>query len=132
MDRAFSLRFKQIMKFDPDIVRQILLDVESISAGTFAHDIKLQGQDPDVVIRHIQILVQEEFIDGRIYLNEFGIASQCTLIDLSYKGHQFLEIARSNTTWNKAKKSLKEKGIGMTINFLQEILVKFATSEISG
>ncbi len=120
------------MKFDPDLVREILIRVESIPAGTGSGNFVIEGKETPEIYRHLQILLNEDFIDGKFYLGPDGFPTQFFITDLTYKGHQFLENARNDSSWNKAKHTLQEKGVGLTMNFIQDVLVKFATSSISG
>lgn len=118
------------MKFDPDLVRTIMLKCEEIPAGTYEKAFEIEGKKPEDVFRHIQILMQEGFIEGR-YVAGLGGGSACGITDLTYKGHQFLESARNDNAWNTAKKTLKDKGIGLTISFINDVLVKLATNAIT-
>jgi len=128
------LRYKRFVKFDPDIARTILLDIESIPPGTFSSGITIEGQDIAAVDRHLEILIDEGFVQGVVTPGNggFPMHNGFFISDLTYKGHQFLESARNDASWNKAKETLREKGVGMTISFIQDVLVKIATSAISG
>jgi len=122
------------MKFDPDLVRELLLKVEAIPAGEMRVNdyFLIEGKPPKEILRHLQILIDAGFIQGSALVCMDGQIADVRADDLTYQGHQFLEAARSETAWKKVKGILREKGAGLTISVIQETLVKIATSAIGG
>ncbi|MEW5988435.1 MAG: DUF2513 domain-containing protein [Chloroflexota bacterium] len=51
---------------------------------------------------------------------------------LTWNGHEFLEAARNDQFWNRAKRVLREKGSGMVFSLLNELLLHFGKEAISG
>lgn len=52
------------------------------------------------------------------------------LTHLTNAGHDFLEAARNDTQWNKAKQAAVASGAGLTINILTQTLGLFAMGAI--
>ena len=45
---------------------------------------------------------------------------------LTWQGHEFLEAAKDDTRWNRAKSQFKEKGVPMVFDVLKSLLVSYA------
>jgi len=116
------------MKFDPNLMRAILLDTEEIPAGEAAHGFEYEGRAQAEVYRHAQILVDEGFIEGQYINGNKGFPVEFHITDLTYRGHQFLENARNDTLWKKALNSIRDTGKTMSVAVIEAVLVKLATS----
>jgi len=115
------------MKFDPDLMRAILLDTEEIPAGEAAHGFEYEGRSQAEIYRHAQILVDEGFIAGQYVDGNNGIPLDFHITDLTYRGHQFLANARNDTLWKKALTSIRDAGKTISIAVIEAVLVKLAT-----
>ena len=115
------------MKFDPGLMRIILLDTEQIPAGQVRGAFSYTDCDQAEVNRHAQILLDEGFIQGKCVKDGSGFPIKFRITDLTYRGHQFLANARNDTLWNKALKSITETGKTMSIAVIEAVLVKMAT-----
>ena len=111
------------MKRDLDLIRKLLLDIEeqgsdaSRRAGwSVPGD---NGLDPDVVQYHVQLMhdagliVADELVPGQWWPER-----------ITWAGHEFLDLARNEDIWNRAKAAI-ERELG-TIPFvvLEELLVR--------
>lgn len=115
------------MKFDPDLMRSILLDTEEIPAGQHAGGFTYEDRDQAEVYRHAQILIDEGFIEGKYIKGNMGQPIKFHVKDLTYRGHQFLANARNETVWKKALSSIRDTGKSMSIAVIEAVLVKIAT-----
>lgn len=115
------------MKFDPDLMRSILLDVEEIPAGEAVGGFEYENHNQAEVNRHTQILIDEEFIEGMWEGDEQNFPTFFRVTDLTYRGHQFLENARSDTRWKRALSSIRDSGKSMSIAVIEAVLVKIVT-----
>ncbi len=59
--------------------------------------------------------------------DEQGFPSIFRVTDLTYRGHQFLENARSDSRWKRALSSIRDSGKSMSIAVIEAVLVKIAT-----
>ena len=48
---------------------------------------------------------------------------------LTLQGHEFLEAAKDDTRWNRAKSQFKEKGVPMIFDVLKSLLVSYANRD---
>ena len=115
------------MKFDPELMRAILLDAEEIPAGEAAFGFNYEGRPQPEVNRHTQILIDEGLLEGICHGDEQGFPALIRVTDLTYRGHQFLENARSDSRWKKAISTILSSGKSMTIAVIEAALVKIAT-----
>lgn len=114
------LRF---MKFEPELMREILMAVESMPLGQPAGGIHSDDFPPDVVGRHTQILVDEGYIEGKYVVGAGGGVPACfALFDITLKGHQFVENARNDTVWKKVVAKAKADGHSVGISVLNGLL----------
>lgn len=114
------------MKRDWDLVREILIDLESVDHGHVV--VAGDGQDKNLFGYHCKMLRDAGLIEASIseYMGG-GIGGQA--IRLTWAGHEFLDSIRPKSTWDKVKMQAKEKGIGLTldaIKALAEIAMKAA------
>ncbi len=117
------------MKFDPDLMRDILLEIESIPAGQRVGRVYYEDRDQMEVNRHVAILIDEGFIEGLWRGNGSNHPTLFNLTDLTYQGHQFLANARQKTLWNRALESLKSSGASMSISVITATVQKFAMQQ---
>ena len=94
------------MKRDMDLVRLILLEIES-SEYDEIEDFKIDGYDVSLVKYNGELLLQAGLINN-FYEDSIGelIAGQ-----LTWEGCDYLDKIRDNSIWKKTKDAIKEKGL---------------------
>jgi hypothetical protein len=111
------------MKRDWDVIREVLLEVESIpneARVTFAYCVE-PGQDDASRIRadHAFLLAQAGFISG---LNASDLGGNVLLGPaLTWEGHDLLSALRSKPVLERAKVIAAEKGIELTLDAFKAI-----------
>jgi len=121
------------MKRDPEIIRKLLLffeekpDVSHVEAKS----IKIDDHDPDTIQYHINLMYEAGFLscetansstsDRLIYALPFR---------LTWKGHEFLDAARNQTIWNKAREILENKAMTTSFDVLYKLLTRLATEAL--
>lgn len=108
-------------------MRSILLDAEEIPAGEAADGFTYEGRDQSEVNRHTQILIEEDFLDGKWVGDHQNFPTDFRITDLTYRGHQFLANAKNDGLWNKAITTIKGSGKTMSIAVIEAVLAKLAT-----
>lgn len=114
------------MKRDMDLVRTILLTVEEKGLPRGFFQLDLPGYDQETVSHHVLLLGDAGLLEvqNRKLLNHFEVMPK----RLTWAGHEFLDAARNDTVWNKAKDMVKEKGGAIPFEVLKALLVKLAAS----
>lgn len=114
------------MKRDMDLVRDLLLWMEADPNGRVGAVPTFPGHSDESVGYHFHLMVQAGLIEG-MQVRSIGLPSPYSKpLSLTYAGHDFLEHARDNTRWNRAKKSIIETGRSMTVEVLTSVLQSLA------
>jgi hypothetical protein len=118
------------MKRDMDLVREVLLKVEELPFDGRFYDVKIEGRSDDEITYHVMLLHEAGFIEA-IDLSTLG--GLCWKPKrLTYNGHEFLDAARSDTVWQKAKAvTLKSTGT-LTLDGLKIALPHVIKALIQG
>ena len=106
------------MKRDFDLIRKILFEIEDVPAGeTNFHFDAMDGYDLVTVNEHIELLEQAGLIKAAIMRDFSGICA-VSIQGLTWQGHDFLDAARNDTLWNKAKEKYLKPGMSVTFDIL--------------
>ncbi|CYU19790.1 DUF2513 domain-containing protein [Streptococcus suis] len=125
------------MKFNPEIARDILLDIEELhqypESFVFSASEKFnraKKYDIDMISYHCDKLAEAGYIKwAPQYASDVLYIG---FIDgLTYDGHQFLESVRSEKIWRETKARTKKMGV-VTINILSQIASNIISEMING
>jgi hypothetical protein len=116
------------MKRDMDLARQILFEIESLPhhGDDVIFQPEIEGHSSDEVSYHIMLLVQAGYIEGEEAPDGWHSGS------LTWQGHEFLDAARDESRWNKAKKIVMEKGGAITFEMLKQLLLELMKNAVLG
>ena len=121
------------MKRDMDLARKILLQVEECvecdgSTGWLKVDVN--GHSQSETLYHVRLLYGAGLIDVH---DESSLAGQALWPKrLTWEGHEFLDAAREDTRWQKAKRLVFEKTGGLSFDVLKAVLAKLTVEAASG
>ena len=93
------------MKRNMDLIRQILLQVEASPHANFPVRISIEGQDDETISYHVRLLDEAGLIEAR----DPG-GNKWVPLRLTWRGQEFLEAARDNNVWEKAKQIASKSG----------------------
>ena len=117
------------VKRDLDLVRHILLFVESNSGPTTFLTVQIEGYSQDVVNYHVFLLMEAKFILG----TEPPLKHAMVVVTgLTSKGHDYLDAIRSDKVWEHTKKLIEPLGsvaMGTLKQLAMDVAVKFARGE---
>ena len=103
------------MKRDMDLIRKILFAIEDNEHGYINHLPEIPGYSEEQVGYHCFLLHNARLIEGMNAAN-MGTSSPCYAPKyLTSAGHDFINMARQDTLWKRAKDKVMEKGSEMTI-----------------
>lgn len=118
------------MKRDLELIRELLLRVEALPVGHFLSNIEIDGYSPDVIGEHVRLLQEAGFIDAKV---SKGNSQMGVTIVVGYAidrllndGHDFIENAKSDTVWEKAREQVAEKAGDVSLTVLKAVLAKTA------
>ena len=111
-----------------DLVRMILMRMEDSASGRAAQGFGIQGFSPAEIGYHVYIMMQEGLIEGS---DVTGTASaglpQAIATRLTWKGHEFLDLARDQERWNRARAIIARVGsapISVWVKVLTDLLLQ--------
>ncbi len=118
------------MKRDMDLVRKILFALEDRPANFEGeHNFTVDGFDQTTVARHVQLMAEAGLIDAINLSTHAGVDWMPQR--LKWEGHDFLDEARNDTLWNKAKSKISEAGVGATVEVMKQTLKTLAMQAIA-
>ncbi|SDZ19621.1 DUF2513 domain-containing protein [Tindallia californiensis] len=110
------------MERDMDLVRKVLIEVEKEDSCTGIQELKVDGYSREQISYHIMILDQAGLIKAKDFSNHNG--SDWKAMHLTWQGHEFLEAAKDDEVWQKAKDTIKKKGGQIAFSVLKLLLIK--------
>lgn len=119
-----------IMKRDMDLIRNILLTTElDIHGFAPLKPMEIDNYTQEEIGYHIHLLGEADLakvID--MTLNESN--SPCAwMLNLTWKGHEFLDSSHDNRIWNQAKDAVSKLG-GASIQIWAALLIALARKEL--
>ncbi len=111
------------MKRDMDIIRQIALEVEQLEYGYQLDG--LDGVTPQVFGAHVIWMHEAGLIDAHVseFANKVDNPPQAHVYRLTWAGCEFVDAARSDTLWAKAKQSVIKPAASFSFQLLREWLL---------
>lgn len=113
---------------DMDLIREILLKIEDKN-DLVLRVIELPERDYETVSRYVELLYDNGFIDGdkrRDYSQSF---SEILVKDLSWDGHDLLDLIRSQDVWDKTKQGVIDAK-SFSLDLLKSLAKGYAKTKI--
>jgi len=107
-----------------ELIRLILLEIESLPPNRFLFPQQIKGFPPEVVNHHFKILKEAGLIVAECDY-------WCVAKSLTWEGYEFLDSIRENTVWNKIGEIAISKGLPLSFEVIKE-LSKIAIKHIIG
>lgn len=116
------------MKRNWDTIRDLLTRLEELPDTDATLRLSDFPADREFEISyHMELLMEAGLVEGQMSKTLGGGPTEFFARRLTWLGHEFLDAVRSDTVWNKTKKTFSAKGIDMTFD-----LVKTVASDIAG
>ena len=122
------------MKRDMELIRKILFEIEEKKPFEEVHNLSVEGYDKQEIAYHCEMLHQEGFIKNYYSADcdNFDGVLFFRVQDLTWQGHDLLEVIRQDTIWNKTKETIAEKGLSITVGTIKTIATAFITAAAEG
>ena len=104
------------MKRDPELIRQILIQIEENSTGGECPELQIDGYDVMMIHYHCWLLIDDGYVKGAVAELSSGV--WCEPRTLTNKGHDLLDLIKNDTLWNKFKELSKEHGLKVIFQVL--------------
>ena len=113
------------MKRDMDLIREILIQIADHEAGRpKSWQVHIESRDPFEVAEHLDLCVKRGLVEG---VKVSSHASRGYLDPkLTWDGHDFVEAARDDTRWMRAKQLVLMQGGALVMESLKLALAELA------
>ena len=113
------------MKRDMDLVRKILLALEEHSEADSIFELTIPDCEQEVVGYHVMLMAE----GGLIQAEDVSDMTDCDWWPrrLTWAGHDFLDSARDNSIWNRAKAKIGSTIGSASFDVFKSLLVKFGS-----
>jgi YD repeat-containing protein len=111
-----------------DLVREILLEIESQPFTGEGLDLSIEGYTPEEITYHVMILCEAGLIDSEVLSTFSGTDWRPTR--LTWDGHEFLAAARDESRWKTATSTVLEKAGGLAFEVLRQLLMKLMMEQV--
>lgn len=109
------------MQRNMDLVRMILTRLENSPEGWAPRDFGIQSFSPQEIGYHAHIMKQEGLIEATNVTHLSSSGPEALPRSLTWKGHEFLDLARDQDCWNRAKAIIAKVG-GAPISVWMKVL----------
>ena len=114
------------MKRDMNLVREILLWATDQDASGVNANPTIVGYSADQVSHHVHLMSQAGLVEAAVTTALSDPGPTALLLSVTWAGHDFVDAARDNTIWNKAKRKVLSSGSSFTFDLLKDVLVLLA------
>ena len=111
------------MKRDLDLVRKILFALEGHDSGFAPSTLEVDGYSEEQVGFHVVIMDEAGLLKGSETTPWDAVSPQGTAQRITWEGYEFLDAARSDKIWEKAKKKIGSAVVGMSFAVLKACLL---------
>jgi hypothetical protein len=116
------------MTRDMDLIRLILLELEQHQNPNRQVNIRAKGYSPEQISYHVKLLAEANLIEAS---DVSGYGSFNWLpTSLTWSGHEFLDATRNESVWHKLKAQLKDRGMTLPFELVQQLALKIAASYV--
>jgi DNA-binding HxlR family transcriptional regulator len=116
------------MERNMDLARSILLGIESHPKHSEWIRLHIDGFSDEEVSYHVKLLTDAGLVESV----KFAVSNtppEYIPINMTWAGREFLDAARNEDRWAKAKRIMKEKGGGIVFEVLKSLLIELAKVE---
>lgn len=114
------------MKRDMELIRLLLLQREADpEPGPDLSHYSVKEQ-----VFHGALVVEAGLVHGSVLIDQEGQPKGVIMLRLTWAGYDFLEAAKNEGVWNKAKRTIAEKGLTVTFDIMSELLKSIIKSQL--
>lgn len=121
------------MQRDMDLIRKLMLLVEQHEHGFAPRDIEIDGYTEEQIGYHSWLLGDAGLAEAIDVTTRGSDSPEAALRHLTWAGHEFLDAAKDDSTWERAKQRLASAGKGLqsvTLDVLKALLVDVAKQQL--
>jgi hypothetical protein len=118
------------MKRNFDLIRDILLHIESQDSGFFYKPVTLEDYPKEETTYNLVLMIENNLLEGKV-TPVSGRSDPLVIISrMTWKGHDFLDASRDSQRWTQAKEVFVKVG-GVTFDVAKDVLIQLMTKKVS-
>ena len=118
------------MKRDLDLVRQLMLQIEALPAAPPVQYRMSEIEDP-VLLAHLEMLIEAGLVSGRISRSQGARGDVISVSGLTWQGHEWVEMVRSQSLWNEVKSAVLDGGGVLTFELTRAMAAKLLRARLA-
>jgi hypothetical protein len=118
------------MKRDLDLVRQLMLQIEALPAAPPVQYRMSEIEDP-VLLAHLEMLIEAALVNGRISRSQGARGDVISVSGLTWQGHEWVEMVRSQSLWNEVKSAVLDGGGVLTFELTKAVAAKIFRARLA-
>ena len=121
------------MERDFDLIRELLLQVEA-APSNLGEDVRFRTAEEhsnEQVQYHLTLLLEAEIVKGQDHSSLDG-TRRISVSRLTWNGHEFLDLIRSEGRWEAVKKNMRETGTDLSFEAIKTIASQLLRGLLSG
>src|SRR5207302_1824806 len=103
-------------------IRDILFKIEENPTGFAGGDIAIDGYSEEEIGYHCYLICDAGLAAGVSDTNLDSTSPRVLISHLNWQGHEFIDAARDDTVWNKAKDTVKKSVKTASIEVMKQVL----------
>ena len=121
------------MRRNWDTIREILVRLEELPDTESLLSLEDFPQErAHEISYHAELLLDADLVEGKMHRLLDPGAADFMLQRLTWSGHEFLDAVRSDTVWNKTKKTFASKGLDMTFELAKSVATEITVGLVKG
>lgn len=113
------------MRRDFDLIRLLLQEIEGVEDVS-----DLSKYTKDQQLYHSCLLIEAGLVHGTIVVDQNGNPAHTRISRLTWDGHEFLDMTRDPSIWNKVKGAVEESVRAAAIDTIKEACKDLASISI--
>jgi|694.fasta_scaffold73953_3 hypothetical protein len=118
------------MKRNWDTIREILLKTEELTPGCTLRLSDFDEVRAHEIAYHVKLLDESGLIKVSILEFAGDVGIHFDLDRLTWSGHEFLDVIRNDSMWNKTKEMITNKGGAMTFELVKSFAISLAKTAL--
>ena len=110
------------MKRDLDLIRKILLALESQEHGFFQEPLVIDGHSEEQIGYHVHLLGEAGLLKVGDHTHLQSLSPEAFPVSITWAGHEFIDAAKDESVWAKAKAKVLKPAGGVAFDVLLEWL----------
>ena len=106
-----------------------MLQIEALPASPPVQYRMSEIEDP-VLLAHLELLIDAGLVNGRIARSHGTRGDVISVTGLTWQGHEWIEMVRSQSVWNEAKSTVLEQGGVLTFELTKAVAAKLLRARL--